>query len=66
MKHIITFILVLCSPLYMISQEIIYPDSIQERARKVVAEFGAVPLIICNEKEMSLALILSPPLNINP
>ena len=54
MKYIITFVCVLCSPLYIISQEITCPDSIQEQVNNVITKFGAVPLIICNEKEMSL------------
>ena len=55
MRKLTLFLMTLClNVLGMQAQEIIYPDSIQERARKVVAEFGAVPLRICNEKEMSL------------
>lgn len=54
MKYIITFIFVLCSPFYMMSQEITCPDSIQERVKNVITKFGTTPLIICNEKEMSL------------
>lgn len=55
MRKLTLLLMTLClNVLGMQAQEITCPDSIQERARKVVAEFGAVPLIICNEKEMSL------------
>lgn len=54
MKYTVTSILLFFVSLYMVSQEIVSPDSIQERKKEVINEFGTIPLIICNEKEISL------------
>ena len=54
MKYTIASVFLFFVSLFMASQEIVSPDSIQERTKKVITEFGTVPLIICNEKEISL------------
>ena len=54
MKNLIVFILLLFVSISMASQEFEQFDSIKERVRRVEAESGTAPLILCNEKEISL------------
>ena len=59
MKKTILSILSLCVSINIASQESTSPNPIQERVRRMESESGAMPLIICNEKEMSPEEFLS-------
>ena len=49
-----TTILLLCVSLPLNAQKKTYPDTPEARIQYIKDEFGGVPLIICNEKELPI------------
>ena len=47
-------LLLLCVSLPLNAQKKTYPDTPEERIQYIKDEFGGIPLIICNEKELSI------------
>lgn len=54
LSNIVILLLLLCVSLPSNAQKKTYPDTPEERIQYVKDEFGGIPLIICNEKELSL------------
>ena len=54
LSNIAILLLLLCVSLPLNAQKKTYPDTPEERIQYIKDEFGGIPLIICNEKELSI------------
>ena len=54
LSNIAILLLLLCVSLPLNAQNKTYPDTPEARIQYIKDEFGGIPLIICNEKELSI------------